>query len=569
MPENMDQYQERLASLRVQMKKYNLDGFIVPRTDEFQGEFLAAYAERLAWLTGFTGSAGAAVILMDKAVVMSDGRYTIQLEQQVDGDLYQRMDSTTTSVGQWLCENAQDGLRLGFDEWLYTPTQLSRIMDEVEAKEFIFVPMDENLIDHIWESQPDRPQEPVNLFPDEIAGQSSLEKRNAIASELKNKGADACLLSVGDSICWLLNVRGRDIDFSPLMLSYALLYSDGTLDWFIGKHKVSTNVQEHLGVGIRVFDLSDMEERLSGFVGKVLLDDKTAPFWFIKMLESRGVEIMIDDDPCVYPKSIKSLSEQDAIREAHRRDGVAVTKFLKWLNENSGKTLMDELSVEEQLEAFRCEDADYLGASFSTIAGFNGNGAIVHYRATEKTNAKIDGDGLLLVDSGGQYRWGTTDITRTIAIGTPSQDMIDNYTRVLKGHLSVSMARFPKGTLGKDIDALAREPLRAVGLDYAHGTGHGVGCNLCVHEAASNLSPRGDKPLEAGMLLSNEPGYYKEGAYGIRIENLVLVQECDDDPEMLCFETVTLAPYDKRLINSAMLSESEKVWLDAYASQIK
>ncbi len=565
MPENDAIYQGRLASLRMQIENLMLDGFIIPRTDEFQGEFLAPYAERLAWLTGFTGSAGAAVILADKAVVMSDGRYTIQLAGQVDENLYETADSTKVSVGKWLAEQGHGNLRIGYDAWLHTPSQIERINDDLAEGDFTLVPVSQNPIDAVWRGQPQKPEGDVMIFPDEVAGKSSKEKRSEIAGQLKENGIKESLITVSDSICWLLNVRGADINFSPLVLSYAILYDDGKLDWFVDERKVSGMVRTTLGTDISVKPMEAIESTLTFVDGIISIDAKTAPIAFENMIVKTGKKYKTADDPCITPKAIKTSSEQAVIRDAHIKDGVAMVKFLKWLDDNANKIEMDELSVEDRLEQFRRECPEYLGASFSTIAGFAGNGAIVHYRATPETSKAVQGDGLLLVDSGGQYKWGTTDITRTIAIGNPTQEMKENYTRVLKGHIAVASARFKQGALGKDIDALARKPLQDVGLDYAHGTGHGVGCYLCVHEAAANISPRGELEMQEGMLLSNEPGYYKEGEYGIRLENLVLVQKDGDE---LFFETVTHAPFANEMIILDMLNQKEKSWLYDYNHKI-
>ncbi|PCI55994.1 MAG: X-Pro aminopeptidase [Alphaproteobacteria bacterium] len=567
MPENTTQYQGRLEKIRQELEKQELSGFILPRTDEFQGEFLADYAERLAWLSGFTGSAGAVVVLQDKAVVLSDGRYTLQMQNQVDGDLYMTDDSTKTSVGKWLEQHAEAGDRIGYDVWLFTPKQIKSIRDALEETSITLVAMDRNLVDVLWDDQPAKPKQPVTIFPDEIAGRSASEKRQDIAAQIKAQGCSACLLSLSDSICWLLNVRGGDVGYSPLVLSYGLLYADGTFDWFVDEDKVSKEVAAALGADVRLYALDQMGARIAALSGCVWMDRSSAPIWFEQAFKRGGIEMLNLDDPCIVPKSIKSTTEQEAVRTAHIHDGVAIVKFLHWLSVSDNHAGMSEISAEEQLESFRRENPAYLEPSFPTISGFAGNGAIVHYRATPQSNADISGNGILLVDSGGQYQWGTTDITRTVAINTPTQEQRENYTRVLQGHIALADAHFPKGTIGKEIDALARQPLKDVGLDYAHGTGHGVGCYLCVHEGAANISPRGEKVLEAGMLISNEPGYYKEGEYGIRIENLVLVRD-GEETDMLQFETVTYAPYDSSLIDLSMLSDLELSWLQQYSQDV-
>lgn len=569
MPENVSKYQGRVVSLRKEISKAGMDGYIIPRTDEFQGEFLAEYAQRLAWLTGFTGSAGSAVVLEDAAVVMSDGRYTLQLRDEVDTDLYQLDDSTEISVGEWLCEHAHEGARIGYDAWLFTPKQIDTIQQQCADRKIKLVAIKNNLIDVIWFDRPERPSAPVRLFPDDIAGRSSVEKREPIVQQIKEQGAQACLITASDSICWLLNVRGGDVGYSPLCLSYIILHDDGGLDWFINPAKITDDIIQSVGGDVRVFSFEALESKLKQLDKNktVLIDRISTPKWFEVVLSKCGVNVLDSDDPCTFPKSIKTLSEQEAIRKAHIIDGVAVTKFLKWIDDNQSKIKMDELSVEYRLEQFRTEHSDYLGPSFPTIAGFASNGAIVHYRANEKTNLDISGDGLLLVDSGGQYRWGTTDITRTMAIGTPNQDMKESYTRVLKGHIAVASAVFSKDTKGKDIDELARQSLLEVGLNYAHGTGHGVGCYLGVHEASTHISPRDERCFRAGMVVSNEPGYYKEGEYGIRIESLVLVYEAQDG-DVYQFETLSFAPFDRRLIIVDMLNDQEKLWLSNYHKEV-
>ncbi len=561
MPENLSTYQARLNTLRQEIEKQGLDGFIVPRTDEFQGEFLAPYSERLQWLCGFTGSAGVGIVLGNQAVVMSDGRYTIQLAQQVDDALYELADSTKCSIGEWLSLHAVAGSKVGYDVWLHTPKQIEKIMDDLDEQDIELVPIQGNLIDVVWGDQPDRPSARVRLFPDDIAGQSSKDKRLQLASVIREEGCRACFISAGDSVCWLLNVRGSDIEYSPLMLSYLMIYEDGIVDWFINPDQVPQDVRDYLGDDVRIIHPDYTVTHLSDIDGGVMIDRSSAPC-AVEVLFKTPVSAT---DPCSFPKSLKTNAEQDAVRQAHILDGVAMVKFLHWVDKEHSGGELTELSVEEQLDRFRQESPLYLGASFSTIAGFNANGAIVHYRATLETSKRIEGNGLLLVDSGGQYKWGTTDITRTIAIGAPTEEMKRNYTYVLCGHIDLAMAQFESGTTGRDLDEIARAPLKAVGLDYAHGTGHGVGCYLCVHEAAANISPRGEEAVKAGMLISNEPGYYKEDEYGIRIENLILAQGSD---EFLCFETITLAPYDASLIDLSLLNDAQIEWLSEYSLRV-
>ncbi|MCK5374361.1 MAG: aminopeptidase P family protein [Alphaproteobacteria bacterium] len=588
MPENTPIYQDRVLLLRKEILKEDIDGYIIPRTDEFQGEFIAPYAQRLAWISGFTGSAGNIVILPEKAVIMSDGRYTLQLREEVDTTLFDLEDSTKTTIGEWLAAHAPEKSRIGYDVWLHTPLQIEEINKHCKEKSITLVPCSRNLIDALWFDQPARPSAKLSLFPDEIAGKTASEKCDGIAAKLREKGAAACLISALDSICWLLNIRGADIEYSPLCLSYVLLHDDGSVDWFIDPAKLTRDITEKLGVRLRIYGfdalrgrfkqlhtiLSSSDEKRKESKIVLCLDRSATPIWFEQVVKEAGIDVSDVPDPCVLPKAVKTKSEREAIHNAHIQDGVALTRFLKWVDENQNTSMeqeMDEMSVERVLEQFRKTGSTYVGPSFPTIAGFAGNGAIIHYRANEKTCRKIKGDGLLLVDSGGQYRWGTTDITRTMAIGTPSREMQENYTRVLKGHITVASAVFPKDTTGAQIDALARKSLQEAGLDYAHGTGHGVGCYLCVHEQSTQISQREKKTFSSGMLVSNEPGYYKEGEYGIRIENLVLVRECHDPEKQgyYCFETVSYAPLDPKLIITDMLNEAEKNWLGIYLGSVK
>lgn len=568
MPENAMTNQEKLKVLRDEMRRNGLDGYIIPRTDEYQGEFLAPYAERLAWLTGFTGSAGYAVILQDKAVVVSDGRYTIQLKQQIDTSLYAIGNSIEMNAGEWIEENCLENARIGYDPRLYTVKQLDVIARQMIKA--VLVPIDTNLIDVVWTDQPAKPDGFVSLFSDNIAGRTSVQKRKDIDFLMKDKGADALILTQGDSICWLLNVRGCDVAYTPLMLSYAILYQDGILDWLIDPRKVPSAVASHLA-GVTLRKASEMESCLNALKSqKVWVDPASCPQWLLQKL---GADLVFEKDPCAAFKAVKTPSEQSAIIDAHIRDGASYIRFIRWLFDSLNGN-PDEITIAERLDAFRAQDPDYVGESFGAIVGYEKNGAVIHYRATPETNLKIKPEGILLLDSGGQYKsGGTTDITRSFSLGPVTDEMKDDYTRVLKGHIAISRAVFPAGTTGAQIDTLARQYLWEVGKDYAHGTGHGVGCFLGVHEDAASISPRGDKPLQAGMLLSNEPGYYKEGAYGIRIENLVFVKEvgiCKDTGKtMLGFETVTLVPYDHYLINWDLISRIEKEWMHEYYKTIQ
>jgi Xaa-Pro aminopeptidase len=564
----------RLKNLRDEMTRHGVDGYLIPRADEFLGEYVPKCAERLAWLTDFTGSAGMAIVLKDKAVTMTDGRYAIQVKQQVDSSCFKIADSTEVKTEDWIALNASSGSKIGYDPFLHTVDQITTLEKTLKAKGISLVLIRGNLIDKVWTNRPAPPTGQVILFPDSVAGQTSEQKRRKIAESIKAANANALIVAQPDSVAWLLNIRGADVPHTPLALSYAILYADDTLDWFIDGSKVGDAVCSHLGQGVRLHDMLHLESKIRelAFNGLTLHDSKRSSIWFKQVVEAAGGELKSIDDPCILNRACKSKSEQDAIIDTHIRDGVAVVKFLKWFDDESPKGQLDEIKVAERLESFRREDKGYKDSSFDTIAGWNENGAIVHYRAAPASAGKIQGNGMLLLDSGGQYEWGTTDITRTIAVGVPNEEMKRHFTLVAKGHIAVAMARFPAGTTGVQIDTLARNALWKEGLDYDHGTGHGVGCYLSVHEEAAGIHKRGNVLFQAGMLISNEPGYYREGQYGIRIESLVFVREggkrVGTDKLMLAFETVTLAPIDRRLIAADMLEKSEKDWLNAYHARV-
>lgn len=552
------------------MAEQGVQGFLVPRADEYLGENVPACAERLKWISGFTGSAGCAIILDDRAAVLSDGRYTIQLRQQVDADCFDVGDSVATPVAQWLADNAP-GKVIGFDPRLHTAAEIKKF----EEKNITLRALDHNPLDAVWDDRPAPPLAKVSIFPDRFAGQSAKDKIEAIASQVKQGGAGGVILTLPDSIAWLLNIRGGDVAHTPVALSQAVVRADGGVQLFIDPRKIDHEVRTHLGNRVEIVTpeaLAEELQKLAKQKAPVWLDDGRSPYWFQRVLDKAGAIIENKKDPCIDPRARKNLAEQQAMKNAHVRDGVAMVKFLCWLEHEAPKGTQDELSIERKLTEIRSAAPEYKETSFDTIAGFGPNGAIVHYRATEQTAASITAPGLLLVDSGAQYEDGTTDITRTLAIGEPSEEMRHHYTLVLKGHIALASATFAEGTTGKDIDALARAPLLEAGLDYAHGTGHGVGCYLSVHEEAASISMRGKDALVAGMILSNEPGYYREGHYGIRIENLVLVVEAGTCPDtgtkMLGFETITLCPYDSRLINPDLLNNEEKQWLVAYNRQL-
>lgn len=564
---------DRLKALRNEITHAGLAGYLVPRADEYQGEFVAPYAERLHWLTGFTGSGGCALVLADKAFMLTDGRYTLQAARQTDPSLYQIGDYIKTPIGKWITDNASEGDVIGYDPRLFTPAQINKIEGETKGQGITLKPIKGNIIDAIWQDQPNPPAAAATLFPDEIAGATAFQKRQKVAEILKEQGASACLLALPDSIAWLLNIRGSDIDYIPSVQSTILIDAKGRVSWFINPQKIGKEIRAALGNDVQIIAPDDMGVQIMALAQAsdlpVLIDERYTPLHYKTLLETRGAIIKNAADPVIALKAQKTQAEQKSIRNAHILDGIALVKFLHWLEQNAVQET--EISASEKLNSFRAENPAYKGESFPAISGFGPNGAIIHYRADETSNTALEEGSFLLLDSGGQYAageiYGTTDITRTIAIGTPTDEMRDSYTRVLKGHIALAAAKFPVGTVGAQIDTLARKPLWDVGLDYAHGTGHGVGCYLQVHEDAASISGRGQTAFQPGMLISNEPGYYKEGAYGIRIENLILVTH-DESTHFMGFETISLAPFDKTPIITDMLTHEEKDWLNAYHAQV-
>lgn len=558
---------QKLSDLRAILQSEQVDGFLIPRADEYQGEYVPESADRLRWISGFTGSAGIAIVLKDKAVVMSDGRYTIQLKQQVDPALFETEDSTKVLPSEWILQSVKEGAVIGYDPRLHTPREIKALKDKGLRVKALAA----NPLDAVWKDRPRAPSAKVELFPLSSAGIAAKDKLDQVANTLQEKHLEAAIISLPDSIAWMLNIRSSDIPHIPVALSYAIAYANGTLDWFIDGARVGEDVQKSFGNRVSIRPPEEMEDSISALKGKrILVDERRTSVWFTGLLSKYGVEWVDQKDPSIILKARKNEAERQAMRNAHIRDGVAVTKFLKWLSVNGvGKT---EIEIERKLEEYRKAAPEYRDSSFDTIAGFGSNGAIVHYRATPQTAKTLEKGNMLLLDSGAQYSDGTTDITRTVAIGAPTQEMKERFTLVLKAHIAVATARFPVGTTGAQIDALARAPLWKHHLDYAHGTGHGVGCYLSVHEEAASLSPRGADPVEEGMIISNEPGYYKEGEYGIRIENLVLAVDdgvCDaTGKKMLAFETITFVPIDINLIEFRLLNTDEQKWLASYHEKV-
>ena len=567
----------RLHALRDRLTALGVQGFIQPRADEHQGEYVPARAERLAWLTGFTGSAGSAVVLADQAAVFVDGRYTLQAADEVAAEAFTICPLANMTPARWIERNAKVGGAIGFDPWLMTPTQLTRFEAATKAAGARLVPLDENPIDAVWADQPAPPQDPARPHDAAYTGETSEVRREKIAAALKDARADAVFLNAPDSIAWLLNIRGSDVPFTPFCLAFAILHQDATVDLFIDPAKADEAIRAHLGEGVRLHapgQLMDALDHLGVDENRVLLAPDTAPVIVRDRLQAAGAEVVPGADPCQLPKACKTDTELAGMRAAHRRDGVALCRFLAWLDGEAPTGTVTETSAAERLEAFRRESDLCRGLSFPTISGAGPNGAIVHYRVDETTNRALEAGTLYLVDSGAQYPDGTTDVTRTVAIGDPDDEMRDRFTRVLKGHIALARAVFPKGTTGSQLDALARTPLWDAGLDYDHGTGHGVGSYLSVHEGPQRISKSGSTvALQAGMVVSNEPGYYKTGAYGIRIENLIAVAPMAAperaERDLLGFETLTLAPIDRRLIDTDLLDGDERAWIDAYHARVR
>ncbi len=568
---------ERLGSLRAAMAAAGVDGYLIPRADEHQAEYVPAFAERLQWLTGFTGSAGAAVVLTDAAAIFVDGRYTIQVRDQVDGTLYAYKHLIEEPPAAWLATKLKGGTRIGYDPKLHTPAGLHKIEEAAVRAKATLVPIDGNLIDKVWVGQPPHPTGPAIVYPDKFAGRRSVEKRAEIAKLIKADGYDALVISALDDIAWLFNIRGDDVEFSPLLLAYAVLTSDGRASLCVDARKILPDVRAHLGPDVTVspYDvLPEVLQALPSSVQVVAVDRDTGSRWLHDQVTAAGRTLKSVADPIQAVKARKHPAELEGVRQAHIRDGAALTRFLAWLAVEAPKGTLTEISASDRLQAFRAETNLFRGPSFPTIAGAGGNGAIVHYRATEQSNARVAPDMVLLLDSGGQYLDGTTDVTRTVAVGQATAEQKHRFTLVLKGHIALGRARFVKGTTGSQLDMLARAPLWEEGLDYDHGTGHGVGTFLGVHEGPQRISKVGNTvALEPGMVISNEPGYYKTGAYGIRIENLVAVREAaaptDAEKKLLEFETLTLAPIDRHMIAPALLSQEEKAWLDAYHARVR
>ncbi|PIV75588.1 MAG: X-Pro aminopeptidase [Rhodobacteraceae bacterium CG17_big_fil_post_rev_8_21_14_2_50_65_11] len=558
----------RLAALRDTLSRVGLDGLLVPRADAHQGEYVAACDERLAWLTGFTGSAGFCAVLQSVAAVFVDGRYRVQVREQVAAEAFTPVDWPETALEDWLQDHLPEGGTIGFDPWLHTSREIDRLDAALTPARIALRPV-ANPIDGIWTDRPGRPKAPAVAFPAEVAGKTSGEKRAEIARTLAESGQAAAVLTLPDSICWLLDIRGGDLPHLPVVQAFAVIDSRGHVTLFSDPEKLAL-----LGPDpdITLEHRDDFESGIAVLTGPVRVDPATAPHKIRMVLDAAGIEIAAAEDPCILPKACKTPAEIKATTGAHIRDGAAFARFLHWFDDKAPTGGLTEIDCVRALEDFRAETGLLKDISFDTISAAGPHAALPHYRVTEASNAAIAPGQIYLVDSGAQYVDGTTDITRTLAVGAPGETERGAFTQVLRGMIAVSRARFPKGIAGRDLDSFARMALWQAGRDFDHGTGHGVGVYLSVHEGPQRISRASTRPLEPGMILSNEPGYYREGAFGIRIENLVVVREAaalpgGDARAMLCFDTLTWAPIDRRLIDAEVLNRDEIAWLDAYHAQ--
>ncbi|MCF6274165.1 MAG: aminopeptidase P family protein [Robiginitomaculum sp.] len=565
--------QKNLPKLRAALATLKLDGFIIPHEDEYNNEYLPDFNERLMWATGFTGSAGTAVVLADKAAMFVDGRYTLQVGAQVDGELFTYKRLEDAGIAAWLAENSA-GMNIGYDPKLHSPDALTRLQGAIEGAGGTLTPLDTNPIDTAWDNRPSAPKAPLTIQLTDLAGRDHADKRQQIAQIITGKGADAALITAPASIAWLLNVRGGDVMCSPLPLASLIINKDASAELFIDPDKVTDEVREHFGNQVSVSAEDKLPDYLESYTGKsILVDPAGSSSFMFDTLNKAGANIIKTMDPIALPKARKNEAEIAGSTAAHIRDGAAVTNFLYWLSTEAQDGSQDEISAAQKLEAFRVDTGLLKDLSFESISGAGSNGAIVHYRVSTATTKKLEPGSLYLIDSGGQYIDGTTDITRTVPIGEPSREMRKTFTLVLKGHIALSMVRFPVGTTGHALDALARMSLWAHGLDYDHGTGHGVGAYLGVHEGPQRIAKTPSSiALDPGMIVSNEPGYYKEGAFGIRIENLQYVTEASPikggERDMMGFHTLTLAPIDRALIDKDRLSPTEITWLNNYHKRV-
>jgi Xaa-Pro aminopeptidase len=567
---------ERVKALQRELRSRRLKGFLVPHSDEHQDEFLSPSAERLAWLTGFTGSAGVAIVLDKAAALFVDGRYILQARAQADPALFEVLQTPEAKASAWLADKLGKSAAVGYDPSLHTIKEIERLTETLAKSGIKLVPVETNPIDALWEDRPKPSAAPIVPHGPEYSGRIAKDKILDVQDVLRQDKIDAVLLTMLDSIAWLFNIRGGDIRHTPVALAYALVPVEGRPTLFIDAAKVGDNVRGDLRDVVDIAEPSALADKLKGLGqsrARVRLDPETAPMRFAKLLEAEGAKYVPGADPCTHPKAIKNTVEIKGARQAHLRDGVALARFLAWLDETADSGRIDEVEAAIKLEACRRESGQLKDISFDSISAAGPNGAVVHYRPTFANKRVLKPGSLYLIDSGGQYLDGTTDVTRTLAIGTPKAEMRRHYGMVLKSHIAIATARFPKHTRGQDLDPFARRPLWDAGLDYDHGTGHGVGSYLAVHEGPQRLSRLGTAELEPGMILSNEPGFYLEGQYGIRLENLVLVTAPEPiqggSRDMMGFETLTLVPFDRRLIDPKQLLPFELAWLNAYHARVR
>jgi len=565
----------RLAAFREELARRKLTGFVIPRADQQQNEYVAPSEERLAWLTGFTGSAGMAIVLTQEAAVFVDGRYTLQAAKQVDHKAWSVEPLVDPPPENWLARHVVAGDRLGFDPWLHTSAAVERLAAACAKAGAELIAVDTNPLDSVWTERPPPPLAPAAIHGTQFSGEGEAEKLDRIRTEIAKLGVDALVLSDSHAVAWAFNIRGADVSHTPLPLSYALVPKDGRPTIFIDHRKLSNSVRDHLEQTADVAEPDALAPKLTALAqggALIALDSLTAADALSRLIVAAGGKPVRGSDPVSLLKAVKNATEIEGTRQAHRRDAVALARFLAWIDREAPTGALTEIDAVEALETFRRDTGALKDVSFPTIAGTGPNGAIVHYRVTRKSNRRISPGHLLLIDSGAQYEDGTTDVTRTIAIGEPSAEMRDRFTRVLRGHIAIARAIFPDGTTGAQLDTLARQFLWQAGIDFEHGTGHGVGSYLSVHEGPARISKLGTTPLKRGMILSNEPGYYKTDAYGIRIENLELVvgtEVAGAEKLVNAFETLTLAPIDRRLINLNMLSGDELDWINDYHARVR
>lgn len=565
-----------LDALRGELKNQQLTGFIIPLTDEHMSEYVGSYAQRLEWVTGFQGSAGNAVVLLDKAAIFIDGRYTIQVKDQVDGDYVERHHFEEYPLKKWITDNMGENARIGYDAELATTGWVKAMGDHIEGEGGSLVAIDDNPVDAVWLDKPSAPMSELRVQDVKWAGKSAGDKREDIAKILKEKQVDAVVVTMLDCVAWAFNIRADDVENTPVPHAFAILRVDESGQLFVAPEKLTDNVRHHLGNSVEIKSRSAFYDELRemGERGEtVLVDPASNNAKIFTTLTSSGATLVEGADPCILMKAVKNTVEQQGTRDAHIRDGAAISEFLAWFSVEAPKETLDELKVVAKLLEFRKAKDLIKDISFRTISAAGSNAALCHYSVSEETNLPIKRGELFLLDSGGQYSDGTTDITRTMIVGEPTPEHIECFTRVLKGHIALSSTKFPKGTTGQALDAIARKPLWEVGLDYDHGTGHGVGAYLAVHEGPQRIAKFGSgEPLQDGMILSNEPGYYKAGEFGIRIENLVLVKTADHDPEgrgIMEFENLTWAPIEQHLVDVALLTDDELAWFNSYHATVR